>query len=55
MGLKTAAAYVESLRDGRVTCWDGERIDDITAHPRFKVPIGSIIFARGERPGKESV
>lgn len=39
MGLKTAAAYVESLRDGRVTYWDGERIDDITTHPRFRVPI----------------
>ena len=39
MGLKTAAEYVESLRDGRVTYWDGERIDDITRHPRFRVPI----------------
>lgn len=39
MGLKTAAQYVESLRDGRVTYWDGERIDDITTHPRFRVPI----------------
>jgi 4-hydroxybutyryl-CoA dehydratase/vinylacetyl-CoA-Delta-isomerase len=24
---------VQSLRDGRVTYWDGERIDDITKHP----------------------
>lgn len=39
MGLKTPADYVASLRDGRVTYWDGERIDDITTHPRFKVPI----------------
>lgn len=39
MALKTAAEYVESLRDGRVTYWDGERIDDITTHPRFRVPI----------------
>jgi 4-hydroxybutyryl-CoA dehydratase/vinylacetyl-CoA-Delta-isomerase len=39
MGLKTPAEYVESLRDGRVTYWDGERIDDITAHPKFKTPI----------------
>ncbi|WIM14500.1 4-hydroxyphenylacetate 3-hydroxylase N-terminal domain-containing protein [Enhydrobacter sp.] len=39
MGLKTPQQYVESLRDGRVTYWDGERIDDITRHPRFKVPI----------------
>ncbi len=39
MGLKTPAEYIESLRDGRITYWDGERIDDITKHPRFKVPI----------------
>ena len=39
MGLKTRAEYIESLRDGRVTYWDGERIDDITAHPRFQTPI----------------
>ena len=29
MGLKTAAQYVESLRDGRVTYWDGDNIPDI--------------------------
>ena len=39
MGLRTPQHYVESLRDGRVTYWDGERIDDITTHPKFKVPI----------------
>lgn len=39
MGLKTPEEYIESLRDGRVTYWDGERIDDITTHPRFQVPI----------------
>ncbi|HUO91588.1 MAG TPA: 4-hydroxyphenylacetate 3-hydroxylase N-terminal domain-containing protein [Rhizomicrobium sp.] len=39
MGLKTPEQYVESLNDGRVTYWDGERIADITRHPRFKVPI----------------
>ncbi len=39
MGLRMPQQYVESLRDGRVTYWDGERIDDITAHPRFRVPI----------------
>ncbi len=39
MGLKTPAEYVESLRDGRVTYWDGERIDDITTHPKFRVPL----------------
>jgi 4-hydroxybutyryl-CoA dehydratase/vinylacetyl-CoA-Delta-isomerase len=39
MGLKTAEQYVESLNDGRVTYWDGERIENITTHPRFRVPI----------------
>ena len=39
MGLKTPQDYVQSLRDGRVTYWDGEHIADITTHPRFKVPI----------------
>ena len=39
MALKTSEQYVESLNDGRVTYWDGERIADITRHPRFKVPI----------------
>jgi 4-hydroxybutyryl-CoA dehydratase/vinylacetyl-CoA-Delta-isomerase len=36
MGLMTPAQYVESLRDGRVTYWDGERIDDITPIRSFK-------------------
>jgi 4-hydroxybutyryl-CoA dehydratase/vinylacetyl-CoA-Delta-isomerase len=39
MGLKTPAEYVESLRDGRVTYWDGERIDDVTTHRKFQTPI----------------
>lgn len=41
MGLRSSAEYVESLRDGRVTFWDGERIDDITTHPRFATPIAN--------------
>ena len=41
MALKTPQDYVQSLRDGRVTYWDGERIDDITRHPRFRVPIAN--------------
>ncbi|MCC6919991.1 MAG: 4-hydroxyphenylacetate 3-hydroxylase [Alphaproteobacteria bacterium] len=53
MGLKTREQYIESLRDGRVTYWDGERIDDITTHPRFRVPIEvaaqDYVNARGAR------
>jgi 4-hydroxybutyryl-CoA dehydratase/vinylacetyl-CoA-Delta-isomerase len=39
MALKTPEEYVASLRDGRVIYWDGERIDDVTAHPAFRIPI----------------
>jgi 4-hydroxybutyryl-CoA dehydratase/vinylacetyl-CoA-Delta-isomerase len=39
MGLKTPQQYLESLRDGRVIYWEGERIEDITTHPLFKVPL----------------
>ena len=39
MGLMSADAYRESLRDGRVTYWDGDRIEDITTHPNFRVPL----------------
>jgi 4-hydroxybutyryl-CoA dehydratase/vinylacetyl-CoA-Delta-isomerase len=39
MGLKRPEDYVASLNDGRVTYWDGEKIADITKHPRFRVPI----------------
>ena len=41
MALKSPDEYVDSLRDGRVTYWDGERIDDITTHPRFVTPIAN--------------
>lgn len=39
MALKTPQQYIESLRDGRVIYWEGEKIDDITTHPLFKVPL----------------
>jgi 4-hydroxybutyryl-CoA dehydratase / vinylacetyl-CoA-Delta-isomerase len=39
VGLKTSQEYIASLKDGRVTYWNGERIDDITSHPLFKTPI----------------
>lgn len=39
MGLKTPQQYLDSLRDGRVIYWGGERIEDITTHPLFKVPL----------------
>ena len=36
---KTPAEYIESLRDGRVLYWDGERIDDVSKSERFRVPL----------------
>jgi 4-hydroxybutyryl-CoA dehydratase/vinylacetyl-CoA-Delta-isomerase len=39
MGLMTAAQYRASLNDGRIIYWGGETITDITAHPRFAVPL----------------
>ncbi|MGH8311544.1 MAG: 4-hydroxyphenylacetate 3-hydroxylase N-terminal domain-containing protein, partial [Steroidobacteraceae bacterium] len=39
MALKTPAEYVESLRDGRVLYWDGDRIDDVAADARFRLPL----------------
>jgi 4-hydroxybutyryl-CoA dehydratase/vinylacetyl-CoA-Delta-isomerase len=39
MPLKTKHEYMDSLRDGRVTYWDGEKIADITTHPKFRIPI----------------
>ena len=39
MALKTPQQYLESMRDGRVVYWEGERIDDITTHPLFQVPL----------------
>ncbi|MGE4322459.1 MAG: 4-hydroxyphenylacetate 3-hydroxylase N-terminal domain-containing protein [Sphingobium sp.] len=39
MSLKTTEQYLESLRDGREIYWDGDRIEDVTADPRFAVPL----------------
>ena len=54
MVLKTPEAYVESLRDGRVTYWGGEKIDDITASPRFATPIANTARDYAyDAPGRE--
>lgn len=42
MGLKTPQQYIDSLRDGRVIYWEGKRIDDVTTHPLFRVPIALV-------------
>lgn len=33
MALRTAQQYIDSLKDGRVVYFMGEKIDDVTTHP----------------------
>lgn len=37
MGLITPEQYKESLKDGRVVYYEGEKVADVTAHPALKV------------------
>ena len=39
MGIKTPEEFRESLRDGRVVYIDGEKVDDVTTHPKLKVAV----------------
>jgi len=39
MALKTAQQYIESLKDNRQIYVDGEKITDVTTHPRFAAAI----------------
>ena len=36
MGLRTAAAYLEGLRDGRTIYFRGERVPDLMEHPELR-------------------
>ena len=36
MSLRTAAGFLEALRDGREVWLEGERVKDVTAHPRLR-------------------
>ncbi len=40
--MRTGAAYVAALRDGRAVYLDGERVKDVTTHPAFAEPIRGI-------------
>lgn len=35
--LRTGKEHLESLRDGRIVYVGGERIDDVTTHPAFRM------------------
>lgn len=39
MPLRTPAQYRESLRDGRKNYFDGELVEDVTTHPRFRLAL----------------
>jgi 4-hydroxybutyryl-CoA dehydratase/vinylacetyl-CoA-Delta-isomerase len=39
--IRTPEEYVSSLRDGRRIFLEGEKVEDITAHPAFKGPINA--------------
>ncbi len=39
MALRTAAQYIESLRDGRTVYYRGQRVQDVTTHPLMKVAV----------------
>src|SRR5262245_65566893 len=36
MSLRTGAAFLGALRDGREIWLEGERVKDVTAHPRLR-------------------
>ncbi|MBN1383221.1 MAG: 4-hydroxybutyryl-CoA dehydratase, partial [Deltaproteobacteria bacterium] len=44
MGLKTAEEYRNSLKDGRVVYLEGQKIEDVTTHPAFKVCVDTSAF-----------
>jgi len=44
MGIKNAAEYRESLRDGRVIYLNGEQVGDVTTHPALRVGVDTAAF-----------
>jgi 4-hydroxyphenylacetate 3-monooxygenase oxygenase component len=52
MGLRTAAGFLEALRDGREVWLEGERVKDVTAHPKLRGAALTIaeLYALQHRP-----
>src|SRR5262249_11851579 len=52
VSLRTASGFLESLRDGREVWLEGERVEDVTAHPRLKGAARTIaeLYALQHRP-----
>jgi 4-hydroxybutyryl-CoA dehydratase/vinylacetyl-CoA-Delta-isomerase len=57
MGLKSVKEFVESLVDGRVVYLDGEKVEDITTHPKMKVCVNTAAmdYAIAEIPEYEDL
>ena len=41
MGLRTADQFRDSLRDGRIVYYKGQRVEDVTKHPVLKIGVDS--------------
>jgi 4-hydroxybutyryl-CoA dehydratase/vinylacetyl-CoA-Delta-isomerase len=52
MGLKTAQQYKDSLYDGRVVYYKGQRVENVAAHPDVSVCVDTMAvdYAMAERP-----
>jgi 4-hydroxyphenylacetate 3-monooxygenase len=52
MSLRTAEGFLEALRDGREIWLEGERVQDVTAHPRLRGAARTIaeLYALQHRP-----
>jgi len=52
MGMRTADEYKESLRDGRVVFYNGERVEDVTAHHSLGVGVdtAAVDYTMAEMP-----
>ena len=55
--IRTGAEYRDSIRDGREVWIDGQRVDDVTAHPSFKplVDIRARIYDMAHEPDTQEV
>lgn len=53
----TGTEYLDSLRDGRTVFLDGERVDDVTEHPAFRMAARSVasLYDTLHDPAQESV
>ncbi len=52
MGLKTVREYKDSLKDGRVVYYKGQRVEDVTTHPELSVCVDTMAldYELAERP-----